>query len=88
MTEFADGVIRLGLSNVANKNDFWTSNRCWQGTPEEHVNLLNHARRVLRILAKDPRVFSISMPTMLPCLTLDHIFVKRGEPETTTCMTG
>ncbi|KAH0281732.1 hypothetical protein KCU91_g140, partial [Aureobasidium melanogenum] len=88
MTEFANGLIRLGLSNVANKNDFWTSNRCWQGTPKEHANLLNHARRVLRILAKDPRVVSISTPTMLPCLTLDHTFVKPGEPETITCMTG
>lgn len=88
MTEFANGVIRLGLSNVATKNNFWTSDRCWQGTPEEHASLLNHARRVLRILAKDRRVVSISTPTMLPCLTLDHIFVKPGEPEMITCVTG
>ncbi|KAG9855400.1 hypothetical protein KCU98_g1733, partial [Aureobasidium melanogenum] len=85
---FANGVIPLGLENVANKKDCLIPNRSWQGTLEEHVDLLNHARRVLKILAMDPRVISISTPTMMPCLTLNHIFVKPGEPETITCMTG
>ncbi|KAH0042858.1 hypothetical protein KCU78_g709, partial [Aureobasidium melanogenum] len=88
MVEFAGGVIHLGLSNVANKNNFWTSKCSWQGVLEEHVSLLNHAHHVLRILANDPHINSISTPTMMPCATLKHVFVKPGEPETITCMTG
>ncbi|KAG9517844.1 hypothetical protein KCV07_g5963, partial [Aureobasidium melanogenum] len=70
MVEFAGGVIHLGLSNVANKHNCWTSKCSWQGVPEEHVSLLNHAHHALRILANDPHINSISTPTMMPCATL------------------
>lgn len=55
---------------------------------EEHVSLLNYAYHALGILANDPHINLISTPTMMPYATLEHVFIKPGEPKTITYMTG
>lgn len=89
MVEFADGVVRLGLEGVANRHRISVPDRPYQGTPEQHVDLLNHAHRVLRTAVKDPRVVSDSIPTMLHASpTIHHVFVDPRDPTVVTSITG
>ncbi|KAH0386241.1 hypothetical protein KCU92_g2881, partial [Aureobasidium melanogenum] len=89
MPEFANGVVRLGMEGVANRHRFSVPDRPYQGTPEQHVDLLNHAHRVLMSVVEDPRVHPDSIHTMLHANpTMRNVFVDPRDPRIVTCITG
>ncbi|KAH0195229.1 hypothetical protein KCU99_g10184, partial [Aureobasidium melanogenum] len=82
---YYNGVIDTALTRLPLPDRSHPNEKLYQGRVEEHVQLLGIARKILQILAQDPRINGNASPTMMhPDLHLHNIFVDPDDPTTIT----
>lgn len=81
---YCDGLVDAGFSRVPLEDDL-KKRPIYHGTIEEHIELLKHARPVVREMASDPRVQKAATPTLFhPSLRTEEIFVSNDDPSVIT----
>lgn len=81
---YCDALVDAGFSRIPLEDDL-KKRPVYHGTIEEHIELLKHARPVVRVTASDPRVQKAATPTIFhPSLRAEEIFVSNDDPSVIT----
>ncbi|KAJ5690116.1 hypothetical protein N7462_004508 [Penicillium macrosclerotiorum] len=86
LDSYALGVIETGRSRVPQTSMVKRTPLPYQGTVQEHLDLLESSEKVLRRLAQEPHIQQVSMPILIhPDMWKRNIFVSENDP---TVITG
>lgn len=86
ISSYCSALIDAGLSRIPPATTASDSRPSYQGLGQEHIDLLNSGREVLKRLAQHPQIRNTSEPTLLhPDLHMRNIFVSEDDP---TIITG
>ncbi|PKY06081.1 hypothetical protein P168DRAFT_296345 [Aspergillus campestris IBT 28561] len=83
--EYCDGLIDSGLSRIPAVDLEAEKRPIYHGSPQTHLDLLEHARPVLKRMPLDPRIRDSAAPLLFhPDLHKRNIFVSEDNPSTIT----
>ncbi|KAE8320056.1 kinase-like domain-containing protein [Aspergillus transmontanensis] len=81
IVDYSDGLIDAGLSRLPPTDPNAGSRPSYHGTIQAHMNLLGHARKVLKQMSADPRIQGAATPLLFhPDLHKRNIFVSEDDP--------
>jgi len=84
---YCDGLIDTGISRIPPTNALVPKRPRYHGTAEEHLNLLELGRLVIKQIFEDPRIKDAASPTLFhPDLHKRNIFVLEEDPTTITAI--